>query len=175
MDMKANQTPLYDTTENTTDCCPRFKTEAWDNQTLHFDNKHFVRAKTKSLMHIPINMGSVFSETYKAMEDANAIDPDQTLVMCRDLSPWSAEHLFAVSGPVPSQKMVTLSGDYKTKVLNATYRDAHKLSQAFEDDLEAKGYDVDEQYVFYTTCPKCAKAYGENYIVAIAKVEPDDD
>jgi hypothetical protein len=25
-------------------------------------------------------------------------------------------------------------------------------------------------YFFYTTCPKCAKHYGKNYVVAVAKV-----
>jgi hypothetical protein len=175
MMMQTNQTPFYDSSDNPTNCCPRFKSEAWDNQTMHFENKRFVRAKTKSLMHIPINMGSVFTRTFNAMQDAGAVDIDQTLVMSRDLSPWSAEHLFAVSGPVPGQKMVSLSGDYKTKVLNAGYRDAHKLGEEFEDNLEAEGLDVEEQYVFYTTCPKCAKTYGENYMVAIARVEPDDD
>ena len=24
-------------------------------------------------------------------------------------------------------------------------------------------------YFFYTTCPKCAKAYGENYVVGVAE------
>ncbi|WP_455707283.1 hydrolase [Mesorhizobium sp. ORM8.1] len=26
-------------------------------------------------------------------------------------------------------------------------------------------------YFFYTTCPKCAKAYGKNYVVGIATVD----
>jgi hypothetical protein len=25
-------------------------------------------------------------------------------------------------------------------------------------------------YFFYTTCPKCAQAYGKNYVVLLAKV-----
>lgn len=68
--MQTNQTPHYDNNDNPTNCCPRFKPEAWDNQNLHFEDKRFVRAKTKSLMHIPINMGPVFNKTYKTMQDA---------------------------------------------------------------------------------------------------------
>jgi hydrolase family protein len=30
-------------------CCPRFHPESWNNQTLHFDNKPFVKASTISL------------------------------------------------------------------------------------------------------------------------------
>jgi hypothetical protein len=25
-------------------------------------------------------------------------------------------------------------------------------------------------YFFYTTCPKCAKAYGKNYVVLLAQI-----
>ncbi|MCV3205496.1 hypothetical protein OHD62_06965 [Mesorhizobium sp. YC-39] len=28
-----------------------------------------------------------------------------------------------------------------------------------------------EVYFFYTTCPKCAKAYGKNYVVGVAAVD----
>jgi len=173
--METNQTPFYDQSENTTGCCPRFKPEGWDDQALHFEGKTFARAKTRSLMHIPLNMGSVFTKTFTAIENAGAVDADQMIVLSRDLSPWSAEHLFPVTKPVPGEKMVTLSGDYRTKVFNAPYRAIYKLGEAFEDQLEAEGLDVDEMYFFYTTCPKCAKAYGENYMVAVAEVEPDDD
>ena len=28
-----------------------------------------------------------------------------------------------------------------------------------------------KNYFYYTTCPKCAKVYGKNYVVAVAEVE----
>ena len=33
-----------------------------------------------------------------------------------------------------------------------------------------KGKTVKKYYFYYTTCPKCAKTYGHNYVVAFAKV-----
>ena len=56
--MQTNSFPEYDVSENTTGCCPRFKPEGWDNQHLHFMNKKFVRATTRSAMHIPWNKGT---------------------------------------------------------------------------------------------------------------------
>ena len=36
---------------------------------------------------------------------------------------------------------------------------------------EARGKKLETLYFGYTTCPACAKAYGENYVVLFAKVE----
>ena len=33
-----------------------------------------------------------------------------------------------------------------------------------------KAKEKEKIYVFYTTCPKCAKVYGKNYTVLLAKV-----
>ena len=173
--MQTNTLPFYDQSENTTGCCPRFKPETWDGQDLHFEDKLFVRATTRNVMHIPMNMGSVFKHTFESIEKAGAMEPDNFAVLSRDLSPWKGEHLFAVSKPVPNAEMVRLSGDYRTRVFSGPYRDQPKWMHQFEDELETQGLDADRMYAFYTTCPKCAKAYGENHVVMFAEVEPDAD
>ena len=35
---------------------------------------------------------------------------------------------------------------------------------------KGKHLDLDTTYFFYTTCPRCAKHYGKNYVVGVAKV-----
>ncbi len=37
--------------------------------------------------------------------------------------------------------------------------------------VNRKGRQVKKTYFFYTTCPKCAKAYGKNYVVAVSEVQ----
>ena len=44
--METNALPKYDMSDNPTICCPRFNTEGWDEQELHFKDKLFVNAKT---------------------------------------------------------------------------------------------------------------------------------
>lgn len=173
--MKTNQTPRYDSLDNPTGCCPKFNYADWDNQSLHFENKPFVKVKTKSIMHVPVNTENVFSETFQALETEGVLNVHQNLVLSRDLSAWSTEHLFAVSKPVPGRRMVFLSGNFRTKVIEGNYKDIHKYGHQFEEDLEESGFDVDEVYFFYPTCPKCAKTYGNNFVVAVAKIEIDDD
>ena len=38
--------------------------------------------------------------------------------------------------------------------------------------VESRGFRTLKSYYFYTTCPKCAKEYGKNYVVAVSEVEP---
>jgi len=39
-----------------------------------------------------------------------------------------------------------------------------------KDYVKSKGKKIKELYFYYTTCPKCAKHYGKNYVVAFAQV-----
>ena len=165
-----NATPAYDATDNPPNFCPRFKPEPWDGQELHFDNKPFVSASTVSLFHVPLNMGSVFARTWNAIHDAHA-ENGNFLVLSHEDSAWHAEHLFAVSRPLPGAEMVTLSGDFLTKVFEGPYAAAKGWADEMKRWVDERGRKLEKLYFFYTTCPQCAKYYGKNYVVAIAKVK----
>jgi len=168
--MQTNEFPRNDASENTTGCCPRFKPKGWDNQRLHFENKTFVRATTRSAMHIPWNMGRVFTRVQERIEDAGAADPETELVLSRDISPWEAEHYFAVSKPIGGEEMTSLSGDFITRVFEGPYRRAKDFSHDMDVAATAMGKTANRVFFFYTTCPKCAKTYGENYMVGVAEI-----
>jgi hypothetical protein len=167
--VETNALPPYDPTDNPTGCCPRFHPEGWDRQQLHFVDKPFVRAQTRSLLYVPLNTSSVFDKTYKAIQEAHA-EGDALLVLSHDESPWHAEHLFSVARDVPGADMVRLSGDFWTRVFEGPYRMVAQWAQTVEDEVEEAGKRLDRLYFFYTTCPRCAKAYGSNYVVAVAQV-----
>ena len=168
--MEINQLPHYDMSENTTDCCARFNPGGWDNRRLHFKDKRFVRAHSLSAMHIPINMGSIFTRVQKHIDEADAFDDDDFIVMSKDLSPWTEDHLFAVTKDVPNEEMVSVSGDFITKVFEGPYRESKNWYVEMKKLVEAEGSDRDDIYFFYTTCPKCAKAYGQNFVVGVARI-----
>ena len=169
--MEINALPKYDASDNPTGCCPRFKTEGWDARQLHFKDKLFVKASNRSLFHIPLNMGSVFPKTFAAIEQAGAYSTDQVIVLSHDPSAWKGEHLFAVTKEVPGREMVRLSGDFLTKVFEGPYRDVPKWEKQMEKFVHGQGKRTKKTYYFYTTCPKCAKRYGKNYVVAVAEVQ----
>ena len=168
--MKTNELPAYDASDNPTACCPRFNPRGWDDQELHFADKMFVRVTTHSLMHIPIDMGKVFARTFAAIEAAGARSNDDFIVLSRDVSPWSAEHYFSVTRAVAGQEMCRLSGDYVTKVFEGPFRNAPEWAKDLEAQVARGGKRVDTTYFFYTTCPRCSKQYGKNYVVGVAKV-----
>lgn len=167
--MKLNKLPKYDSSDNPTGCCPRFKTEGWDDQELHFKDKLFVKATTKSLFHIPLNMGRVFPKVFKEIEKADAMNMEQFAVLSIDPSPWKSEHYFAVTKEVTGLENVRLSGDYFTKVFKGPYKDVRIWYKEMMEYVKAKGKEPGKVYFFYTTCPKCAKFYGKNYIVGFAE------
>jgi hypothetical protein len=167
--MKTNQIPALDVADNETGCCPRFHPGPWDGQELHFENKPFVKASTIGLFHMPLNMGKVFSRTWDAIREAHA-EHGGPLVLSHDDSAWHAEHLFPVSQPVPGAEMAYLSGDFLTKVFEGPYSEARRWSDAMARYVEGQGRHLETTYFYYTTCPRCAKHYGKNYVVGVAKV-----
>jgi len=173
--METNRLPQYDMTDNPTHCCPRFNSQGWDEQELHFKAKRFVMAKTRSLFHLPLNMHRVFKKTQEAIDQANALDPDQFIVLSYDPSAWTAVHYFAVKHDVPGQKMVKLSGDYLTKVYEGPYSDVSNWVRHMASLVRSRDLQVSRTYFFYTTCPKCAKYYAKNPVVGVAQVSPLSD
>ncbi|TNF35746.1 MAG: hypothetical protein EP315_05300 [Gammaproteobacteria bacterium] len=169
--MDVNRLPHYDMGDNPTGCCPRFNPQGWDDVELHFKDKLFVKANTRSIFHIPINMGSVYPATFSAIEKANALDKDDLIVLSHDPSPWRGEHYFAVTNDVPGQEMVRLSGDFLTKVFEGPYKNVSVWEKEMQQLVREKGKQAGKIYFFYTTCPKCAKYYGKNYLVAVAEVQ----
>ena len=168
--MQTNALPVYDDSVNTTGCCPKFNPEGWDGADLHFEDKPFVTAKTRSIAHVPLNMGRVFSRVLGHIAEQGASDPPQTIVLSREVSAWEAEHLFAVNKPVAGETMTTLSGDFVTKVFEGPYQQAKAWHSEMEAIADKRGTPAKAVHFFYTTCPKCAKAYGKNYVVGVAQV-----
>jgi hypothetical protein len=167
--METNALPHYDASDNPTGCCPRFNPAGWDRQDLHFADKRFIAARTRSIAHIPLDMAPVFRSAFVAIERAKARGPDDFLVLSRDRSAWSAEHLFAVTGDVPDYPVVSLSGHYRTRVFEGPFKSVPAWARDVERDAHSRGKELEDLYFFYTTCPKCAKAYGKNYVVAVGK------
>jgi hypothetical protein len=168
--MQTNSLPPYDMSINTTGCCPKFNPQGWDAQELHFRDKRFVRATTRSLMHVPLNMSNVFARVMAHIEKAGAMDASDYIVLSRDTSAFAGEHLFAVPKAVPDEEMTTLSGDFITKVFEGPYKNAEQWRIDMADLVRARGSEPKSTWFFYTTCPKCAKAYGQNYVVGVAEV-----
>jgi hypothetical protein len=168
--MQTNSLPEMNMDTGITGCCPPFDPKGWDGRHLEFKDKLFVRATTRSLLHIPINIGSVFTRVQESIDGAGAQDEDTYLVLSRDLSASEAEHFFAVTQDVPNEEMVRLTGTFLTRVFEGPYHRARFWMHEMETAAEAEGRAAKRIFMFYTTCPRCAKAYGKNYVVGVAEL-----
>jgi hypothetical protein len=168
--MAQSTLPKFNMDNSETGCCPRFDAEPWRNQEITFKDRLFVRAKTVNFLHIPLNIGSVFTRTMAKIQAAGAGTSDEYLILSTDTSAWRGEHYFAVTKEVPGADNVRLSGNFLTKVFAGPFRDAPKWVRETQDYVTAQGQQMRKLYFFYTTCPKCAQHYGKNYVVAFAEV-----
>lgn len=168
--MQTNALPVYDSSVNTTNCCPKFNPEGWDGQELHFEDKSFVRAETHSVLYIPTDMSKVFSRVQTRLSRDTEGFPDQFIVLSRSVAPFTEEHLFSSDTPVEGEEMVTLSGDFLTKVFEGPYSKMGEWMGEMEEAVRAKGAEPSDIYFFYTTCPKCAEAYGQNYVIGVGRI-----
>lgn len=152
-------------------CCPKFEPKTYESKEIAWKGKLFVEDDIKALMHIPINMGSVIAKMSKQIGEAGAaVAGEDFLMLSSEESPWKSEQYIPVTGEVKGMKNVKLSGDYLTKVFEGNYKEAKNWYREMQIYVKSKGKEVKKFYFYYTTCPKCAKAYGKNYVVLFAQV-----
>jgi len=151
-----------------TGCCPPFDPERWDGKVIGFGEKNFVRDRVRSVFHIPLNFGGVMKRNMEAIFAEDACDPDN-VVLSDENSLWGADVYIATSKEMPGARNERVSGEFFAKVFEGHYSQAGKWCKELTKTLEAQGTAPKKTYFWYTTCPKCAKAYGKNYVVLLAE------
>lgn len=154
-------------------CCPPFDPTPWDQKTLEWTDKLFIKNILPQLFHLPIpgTIGRMVTQTWKHMEQAGATpEQSQYLWICHDPSPWKSEHYFHVTKEVPGFEHARLSGTYMTKVFEGPFSSIPKWIKEMEQYIAQSGHHIQKLYFYFTTCPKCAKKYGKNHVVLIAQV-----
>ena len=152
------------------ECCPKFDPAPWDDKMFQWDQKKFVKDKVFTLFYMPMNFGSVVRRLFKKIQKAGAELPDY-MGLSDHTSKWNMDLYLAVDKEVPDTQNVTLSGTFYSKVYEGPFKETGKWCKDFEDYTKSKGLKIKKWYMWYTTCPKCAKKYGKNYVVIVGQVE----
>lgn len=150
-------------------CCDKFDPVPWQEKEIVWKNKIFVKDHVTSLFHMPINMGQKIIKNMTLIEKAKAKSPYQ-LMLSDEKSMWGSDIYIDVAKEVPDAQMATISGTFLTKVYDGPYQDAGKWAQDMESYVKDRSKELKKLYFSYTTCPKCAKKYGHNYVVVFAQV-----
>lgn len=151
------------------ECCPRFDPTPWDGKVTRWDHKMFIMEGVRTLMHVPLKFGGVMTRLQTKVKTAHATMPDY-MYLSEHTSRWNMDVFVAVDRKVPGAENVSLSGTFVSKVYEGPYSDTNTWC----DDLRAyaanRGYEIRKWYMWYTTCPKCAKEYEKNYVVIVGEV-----
>ena len=152
-----------------TGCCPRFNPQPWQDQKITWQDKLFVKDRVRSIFHVPINFGKVMIRNMEKIDALKALSPD-LVVLSDENSLWGSDLYIAVDKDVPESQMHKISGTFLTKVFEGPYQDARKWCLQMQQHVKKQGENLKKMYYFYTTCPKCAKTYGKNYVVLLAQI-----
>ena len=153
----------------TAECCPRFDPEPWDQKELNWQERRFVKDRVRCVFHIPINFGAVMKRNMQSIEAAGA-KPDEMIVLADDQSLWSSDVYIGVSRDVANANNVAITGTFLSKVFEGPYSHMRKWMDEAKRFVAERGKEIKKLYCYYTTCPKCAKKYGKNYVVILAQV-----
>jgi NMD protein affecting ribosome stability and mRNA decay len=55
-------------------------------------------------------------------------------------------------------------------VYEGDFRETAKWMKDYETYTNRKNLKIEKTYMWYTTCPKCAKKYGKNYVAILGKI-----
>ena len=151
------------------ECCPKFDPKPWDGKIIEWKNKKFAKDSVFTLFFIPINFGSVITRLIGKAENAGAKMPDM-ICLSDQTSNFNMDIYLAVDKEIPNAKNVSLSGKFLTKVYEGPYQDTEKWRKDFEAYAKSRNLKIKKMYMWYTTCPKCAKKYGKNYVAIVAEI-----
>ena len=150
-------------------CCPPFDPTSWDEKELEWQDKRFVKDRVVSFLHIPLNFGQVMTRNACQIEAAGAMQ-ESMIVMTDENSLWGADVYIEVAGDVPGANTATISGTFLCKVFEGPYKNMRNWIASMKDYVSSRGKTIRKMFFYYTTCPKCAKKYGKNYVVILTQV-----
>ena len=152
------------------ECCPQFNPELWDGKIIEWNDKKFIKDHVCTFFYMPCNFGKVMKRMNEKITNAKTEIPEW-LCLSDHTSKWNMDIFLAVDKVVPNADNITLSGKYLCKVYEGSFNDTGKWCKDFETFAKLKGLSVKKMYMWYTTCPKCAKKYGKNYVVIVSLVD----
>jgi hypothetical protein len=153
-----------------TGCCPRFDPAQVQEGEVQWQDKLFVAEHVTSLFHIPLNMAWKVRHATGQIHAAGAEPTSRPLFLGEEVSPFRSNIYIEATHYVPESEMMRLSGTFLVKVFEGPFRESRKWMAEMGELAASRGGRIERLFYGFTTCPKCASAYGENYIVMYAKL-----
>lgn len=152
------------------ECCPRFDPILWNDKTFEWNNKRFIKDKVYSMMYVPLNFGAVMTRVGN-LADASKASSSDGMCLTHHRSGWVMDIYYAVDKEVPGADNVVMNGKFYCKAYEGPFKDTGKWHNDFENTAKQKGLALQNTFIWYTTCPKCAKKYGKNGVAFFGELK----
>ena len=152
-----------------TECCPLFDPDIWDEKVLSWPEKKFVKDKVFCLFHVPVGFGATMKRIMRKMQRTKAECVDG-LCLSDHTSKWNMDIYVAVDKDLPESEMQHLDGQFLFRVYEGPFSDTGKWCADFSEYARRRGIEIEKLYMWYTTCPKCAKKRGKNHVAVVGKL-----
>jgi hypothetical protein len=119
---------------------------------------------------MPMGFGKVMTKSMEIIDKSGAKIEDN-LCLSDHTSKWNMDILLAVDKKVQGLENVVLNGKFYSRVYEGDFNKTGEWCKDFDTCMKDKGLKMKKMYMWYTTCPKCAKKYGKNYVVIVAQYE----
>jgi len=140
-----------------------------DGKIFQWENKRFIKDKVFTVFFMPLNFGAVMRRLNAKVEKSGATMPEW-LCLSDHTSGWSMDLYLAVDKEIPDAENILLTGKFFSKVYEGPFSHTKKWCTDFEKQIKERELVLKKMYLWYTTCPKCAKKYGKNYVVIIGSI-----
>lgn len=119
-------------------CCPPFDPSQWDNKTMEWHGKPFIKDKIFTIMYMPFGFGKVMRRLDKKVREVGATMPE-SLCLSHHTSGWNMDVYLAVDRDVPNARNVELSGKFFSRVYEGPFQNTGKWTKDFEAESKKKG------------------------------------
>jgi hypothetical protein len=150
-------------------CCPKFDPKKWDKKKVTWKGKLFIKDTVFSFFHIPLNFKGVMKKNMEKLEAANAVEKDM-IILSDEKSLFYSNIYISTKKVLPKVHDVKLTGTFLTRVFEGSYKNMKNWVKEMEEYVKLEKQKLKHIYFYYTTCPKCSKAYGKNYVVLFAEI-----
>lgn len=151
-------------------CCPKINPNDWNDKIFQWQNKPFIKAKVRTFFYIPIGFGNTIRKLDKKLQ-ANSLNFSEGVCLSDHTSKWNMDIYVTIDKEFKDDSISYFNGNFYCKMYEGDFKDTGKWCSDYDKTLKEKGLKNKKIFMWYTTCPKCAKKYGKNYVGIFSEIE----
>lgn len=151
-------------------CCKRLSPDEWDRKEIVWRDKPFYKSHYLSFLHVPVNIGGKIREGVDLVRGVGL--EAEPMVLSKNDTMWGADILIPIKNKTDVFKTELVTGRFLTRLFEGHFGDMRRWIKETKKYCAEKGCNAQENILWYATCPKCAKKFGDKVqVVVFARVE----